>query len=59
MEKNNQNKRFVKVKCHKCENKQTIFGRSTTIVKCIKCGETLCFPKGGKASIQAEIIEMV
>ena len=55
----NQTKKYVRVKCHKCENKQLVFGNSKTKVECLKCGEVLAYPRGGKASIQTEIIELV
>lgn len=56
---NNTNKKFVKVRCHKCENQQVIFGRASTEIKCLKCGEVLAVPRGGKAAIKAEILELV
>jgi small subunit ribosomal protein S27e len=49
--------KFVKVRCKKCGNEQVIFNKASTIVKCIKCGETLALPTGGKAKILAEIVE--
>ena len=49
---------FVKVKCHNCQNEQVIFGRAATEVKCIKCNEVLAVPRGGKAAIKAEILEL-
>ena len=52
-------KSFVKVRCHKCGNEQTIFGRASTEVKCLKCNEVIAIPRGGKAAIKAEIIELV
>lgn len=53
------NKKFVKVRCHSCGNEQVIFGRASTEVKCLKCSEVLAIPRGGKAAIKAEIIELV
>lgn len=58
----NENKKkhgFVKVKCHKCGKEQVIFGRASTTVKCLGCGEVLAVPRGGKAAIKAEIIELI
>lgn len=49
---------FIKVKCHKCGTEQVIFGKSATQVKCTKCGEVLVIPRGGKAAIKAEILEI-
>jgi small subunit ribosomal protein S27e len=51
--------KYVKVRCHKCNSEQLVFGKATTIVKCHKCGETLSNPTGGKASISAEIVEVI
>jgi small subunit ribosomal protein S27e len=51
-------KKYVKVKCHKCGNEQMVFGRASTEVKCVKCGEVLAVPTGGKAHIKAEILEL-
>ena len=50
---------FIKVKCHACGNEQTIFGRAATKVNCIKCGEEIATPRGGKAAIRAEILEQI
>jgi small subunit ribosomal protein S27e len=48
--------KFYKVKCPDCENEQTIFGKASTVVKCIVCGRDLAVPTGGKAIIKAEIL---
>ena len=50
---------FIKVKCHSCGNEQIVFGRASTKVKCLKCGEVISQPRGGKASITAEILEQI
>lgn len=50
---------FIKVKCHECGNEQTIFGRASTEVKCTKCGVVIAIPRGGKAAIKAEILELL
>lgn len=55
----NNEKKYVKVKCHACGNEQVIFGRAATEVKCTKCNEVLAVPTGGKAAIKAEIIELI
>ncbi len=57
-EKKTTNYGFVKVKCHECKNEQIIFGRASTVVKCLKCNAELAQPTGGKAAIKAEIIEL-
>jgi small subunit ribosomal protein S27e len=48
---------FLKVKCPKCANEQTIFERASTYVKCTVCDELLAQPMGGKAKIRGEIIQ--
>lgn len=50
---------FLKVKCHECGNEQTIFGRISTEVKCLKCDVVIANPRGGKAAIKAEILELI
>ena len=48
---------FVKVKCGKCKNEQTIFSNTSTEIQCLICSEALATPTGGKAVISAEVIE--
>jgi small subunit ribosomal protein S27e len=45
------------VKCNDCENVQIIFGKASTVVKCLVCGRTLAEPRGGRAEIKTTIIE--
>ena len=51
--------KFLKVKCKDCQNEQIIFSNASTRVQCEVCGATLALPRGGKADIKAEIIEVV
>jgi len=51
--------RFLKVQCKKCKNKQVIFDKASTQVRCLKCGEILALPKGGKAEIKAKVLEVL
>jgi small subunit ribosomal protein S27e len=51
--------RFVKVRCSKCKNEQIIFGKSSSVVKCLICGTVLAESGGGKAKIKARIIEIL
>ena len=53
------NSRFVKVRCPKCKNEQTIFGKAATKVKCLVCGEVLAKSTGGKAIIKGEVLEVL
>lgn len=50
---------FIKVKCHSCGKEATIFGRAATEIKCTKCNEVLAIPRGGKAAVKAEILELL
>ena len=49
--------RFIKVRCPKCKNEQIIFGKSSTIVKCLGCSEVLAEPSGGKSKIKGMLLE--
>ncbi|HOT06058.1 MAG TPA: 30S ribosomal protein S27e [Methanotrichaceae archaeon] len=49
----------MKVKCNDCENEQIIFGNASTQVKCLVCGRTLAEPRGGKAEIKTQIVEVM
>ncbi|RLF41484.1 MAG: 30S ribosomal protein S27e [Thermoplasmata archaeon] len=51
--------RFIRVRCKDCENEQIIFDRASTIVSCHICGSKLAIPRGGKAEIRGEILEVV
>ena len=42
---------FIKVNCAKCKNEQMIFGKASTEVKCLVCGEMLSKPSGGKGIV--------
>jgi len=48
---------FLKVKCSKCGNEQIIYEKATTRVECFKCKNLLARPGGGKAKINAKIVE--
>jgi len=50
--------KFLRVRCPKCKNEQVIFGKATTKVKCLKCGNILAKPEGGKAKIRAPVLEV-
>lgn len=53
------NSKFIKVRCNKCKNEQTIFGKSSTKVKCLVCDEILVEPSGGKSKIKAQVLELL
>lgn len=51
--------KFLKVECKKCKNRQVIFERPASIVKCTKCGEVLAEPRSGKGRILTKIVEVM
>jgi len=51
--------KFIKVRCPKCKNEQTIFGKAATVVPCLVCGKTLAAPTGGKSQIKSRILEVL
>ncbi|MFW5965473.1 MAG: 30S ribosomal protein S27e [Halodesulfurarchaeum sp.] len=50
---------FIRVACPDCENEQTLFEKASTPVTCAVCGTTLATPTGGKATVEAEVLEVV
>ena len=54
-------KKWVKVRCHACGNEMTIFGKASTEIRCTgkNCDEVIAVPRGGKAAIKAEILELL
>lgn len=55
---NNKKFGFIKVKCHECSNEQVISGKCSSEIKCLKCKAVVAIPRGGKAAVKAEILEM-
>lgn len=51
--------RFIKVRCKDCENEQVLFNKASTPVSCHICGSKLAIPKGGKAIIKGEVLEVI
>lgn len=56
---NKTNSRFIRVKCNDCGNEQIIFSNAATTVKCLACEKVIAEPKGGKADIKTEIVEVL
>lgn len=50
---------FYRVTCPDCENEQTVFGKAASEVACAVCGHVLARPTGGKAAIEADVVETV
>jgi small subunit ribosomal protein S27e len=51
--------RFIKVRCKDCENEQVLFNKASNAVSCHICGSKLAVPRGGKADIKGEILEIL
>ena len=51
--------KFIKVKCASCNNEQVVFDSAKIAVKCNVCGSDLTEPKGGKAKILGEVLEVL
>lgn len=51
--------KFIKVRCKDCENEQVLFNKASTVVSCHICGSKLAVPKGGKAEIKSEVLEVI
>jgi small subunit ribosomal protein S27e len=51
--------KFIRVRCDDCDNEQIVFSNVATLVKCHVCGRVLAEPRGGKAAIKTEIIEIL
>ena len=55
----NPESKFIKIRCSKCKNEQIIFGKASTIIKCLVCSEVLVEPTGGKGKIKTQILEVL
>ena len=53
------NSKFLKVKCPECEHEMIIFNHAKTLIQCQGdgCEHIIAEPSGGKAFIEAEILE--
>ena len=51
--------KFMKVRCTKCKNEQIIFSRPAATVHCLVCDEVLAKSTGGKAHIEARVLEVL
>jgi len=51
--------KFIKVRCPKCRNEQIMFGKASTVIKCLVCGRVLAETSGGKSKIKARILEVL
>ncbi|MCD4739838.1 30S ribosomal protein S27e [archaeon] len=51
--------KFLIITCPECGNKQRIFARTSTEIKCQKCEKLLAKPTGGKAEIFGKITKVL
>jgi small subunit ribosomal protein S27e len=51
--------KFIKIRCPKCKNEQIIFGKTSTIIKCLVCEKVIAEPTGGKSKVKARILEVL
>lgn len=51
--------RFLEIQCKNCKNKQIIFNKASSVVKCLRCGEILAEPRGGIARIKAKVLRVL
>lgn len=51
--------KFIKVRCPKCKNEQIMFGKASSVIKCLVCSKVLGEPKGGKSRVKARILEVL
>jgi len=51
--------RFIKIRCPKCKNEQIMFGKASTVVKCLVCNKELAEPIAGKARVKARVLEVL
>ncbi|MDH3353347.1 MAG: 30S ribosomal protein S27e [Nanoarchaeota archaeon] len=51
--------KFIRVRCSKCKETQTIFGKASTKVRCLGCNTILAIPAGGNAKIRAKVEEVL
>ena len=51
--------KFIKIRCPKCKNEQVMFGKASTVVKCLVCDKILAEPTGGKSRVKARVLEVL
>ena len=53
--------KFLKVKCTECEHEMIVFNHAKTNINCqnTECNALIAEPQGGKALINAEILEIM
>jgi ribosomal protein S27E len=51
--------KFLKILCPRCKKQKTVFGKSSTAVKCENCNYLLLKTGGGKSKIRAQVKEVL
>lgn len=51
--------KFIKIRCPKCKNEQITFGKASTEVSCLVCGQSLAEATGGKTKVKSRILEVL
>ena len=51
--------KFINIRCPKCKNEQILFGKCSTVVKCLICARVLAEPTGGKSKVKARVLEVL
>ncbi len=51
--------KFLKARCPRCKCVQTIFGKASTQIRCIKCNCILAKPSGGKTKVRSKVEEVL
>lgn len=51
--------KFITIRCPKCKNEQVMFGKASTVVKCLVCDKVLAEPTGGKSRVKARVLEVL
>ncbi len=51
--------KFIKVKCNKCKNEQTIFSKTSTHINCLVCDNLLAESTGGKTDVKGMVLEFL
>jgi len=59
MERRTPRSKFLRVRCRDCGSVQIVFSHASTMVRCFVCGSTIAMPRGGKAKINGEIVEVL
>jgi len=50
---------FIRVHCPGCKNEQTVFGKSSSKVRCLVCDKELVTPTGGRARVKARVLKVL